>query len=297
MDSINRIKELTKLLNQARDEYYNHSHSKISDYEYDDLFDELEKLEDETKFIMNNSPTCTVGYEVKSKLEKVKHNHHMLSLDKTKSVEELKKFASDKDCLLMLKLDGLTVSLKYSNGELISAETRGDGIVGEDITHNAKVISNIPKHIDFKGELIVDGEAIITYDDFEKINSKLPEDKKYKNPRNLVSGSIRQLDSKIAKERNIKFVAWKVIKGIDKNDFSDRLNDVSLLGFKTVPLVYLENDCDLSNIENHIEFLKDIAKEKGYPIDGLVATYDDIAYGESLGQTGHHPKHSLAFKF
>ena len=220
MDKIKRIKELAEQLNQYRDSYYNNSVSEISDYEYDNLFDELKKLEEETGIIMSNSPIHTVGYEVKSKLEKVKHSHPMLSLDKTKSVDDLKKFAYDKDCLLMCKMDGLTVLLTYENGELVQAETRGNGEEGEIITHNAKVFENIPLHIDYTGHLEVEGEAIITYKDFEKINSKLPDDDKYKNPRNLVSGSVRQLNSNVATHRHIKFIVWKVpkIENDIKND-------------------------------------------------------------------------------
>lgn len=293
MDKVKRIKELTKQLNHYRDSYYNNSVSEISDYEYDNLFDELKKLEEETNIIMANSPTQTVGYEVKSKLEKVKHSHLMLSLDKTKSVDDLKKFADDKDCLLMCKMDGLTVLLTYENGELIQAETRGNGEEGEIITHNAKVFENIPLHIDYTGHLEIEGEAIITYDDFEKINSKLPEDEKYKNTRNLVSGSVRQLDSGIAAQRHIKFVAWKI--PTEKDYMLAGFQDAEELGFEIVPYILVKGfEC---HYNEYIEYLKDIASKNGYPIDGLVMTYNDISYGESLGMTGHHPKHSLAFKF
>lgn len=302
MDKVKRIKELTQKLNQYRDSYYNDSVSEISDHEYDELFDELKQLEEETNIVMANSPTHTVGYEVKSKLEKVKHSHLMLSLDKTKSVDDLKKFAGDKNCILMCKMDGLTVLLTYENGELIQAETRGNGEEGEIITHNAKVFENIPLHIDYTGHLEVEGEAIITYSDFEKINSKLPENEKYKNPRNLVSGSVRQLDSNIAAQRHIKFIAWKV-PNIEDNIKSDnsilfRLNYIGDLGFDIVPFYsYTNCSSDKENIYNMIISLQDRAKKLGYPIDGLVVAYDDISYGESLGTTGHHPKHSLAYKF
>ena len=302
MDKVKRIKELTQQLNQYRDSYYNNSVSEISDHEYDDLFDEFKRLEDETNIVMANSPTYTVGYEVKSKLEKVKHSHLMLSLDKTKSVDDLKKFAGDKNCILMCKMDGLTVLLTYENGELIQAETRGNGEEGEIITHNAKVFENIPLHIDYTGHLEVEGEAIITYSDFEKINSKLPENEKYKNPRNLVSGSVRQLDSNIAAQRHIKFIAWKVPNIEDKiksdNSILFRLNYIGDLGFDIVPFYsYTNCSSDKENIYNMIISLQDRAKKLGYPIDGLVVAYDDISYGESLGTTGHHPKHSLAYKF
>lgn len=302
MDKVKRIKELTQKLNQYRDSYYNDSVSEISDHEYDELFDELKQLEEETNIVMANSPTHTVGYEVKSKLEKVKHSHPMLSLDKTKSVDDLKKFAGDKNCLLMCKMDGLTVLLTYENGELIQAETRGNGEEGEIITHNARVFENIPAHIDYTGHLEVEGEAIITYGDFEIINSKLLENEKYKNTRNLVSGSVRQLDSNIAAQRHIKFITWKVPNIEDKiksdNSILFRLNYIKDLGFDIVPFYsYTNCSSDKENINNMITSLQDRAKYLGYPIDGLVVTYDDISYGESLGTTGHHPKHSLAYKF
>ena len=302
MDKVKRIKELTQKLNQYRDSYYNDSVSEISDHEYDELFDELKQLEEETNIVMANSPTHTVGYEVKSKLEKVKHSHPMLSLDKTKSVDDLKKFVGDKNCLLMCKMDGLTVLLTYENGELIQAETRGNGEEGEIITHNARVFENIPAHIDYTGHLEVEGEAIITYGDFEIINSKLLENEKYKNTRNLVSGSVRQLDSNIAAQRHIKFITWKVPNIEDKiksdNSILFRLNYIKDLGFDIVPFYsYTNCSSDKENINNMIISLQDRAKYLGYPIDGLVVTYDDISYGESLGTTGHHPKHSLAYKF
>ena len=299
LDKINRLKELTEQLNHYRDSYYNHSESLVSDKQYDDLFDELQTLEEETGIVMSNSPTKTVGYEVKSKLEKVKHSHPMLSLNKTKSIDELKKFANNRDCLLMCKMDGLTVLLTYENGELIQAETRGNGEEGEIITHNAKVFDNIPVHIDYAGRLEVEGEAIITYDDFEKINSKLLENEKYKNPRNLVSGSVRQLDSNIAAQRHIKFIAWKVPYVIKEKyaikTMVDRFSLIEELGFETVPQVIIKSWEE--HYDEYINRLKEISKEKGFPIDGLVMTYNDISYGESLGMTGHHPKHSLAYKF
>ena len=299
MKRINRIKQLTQLLNEYRDSYYNDSISKVSDHEYDILFDELKKLEEETEVVMTNSPTHTVGYEVKSGLKKVKHSHPMLSLDKTKSVDDLKKFASGKDCLLMCKMDGLSILLTYEKGDLVKAETRGNGEIGEDVTHNAKVFKNIPLHINYTHHLEVEGEAIITYDDFQKINDNLPDDKKYANPRNLANGSVRQLDNKISAQRQIKFIVWKIIE----DDFLKKNNNTmfgnfqlaEFLGFDVVPYTYILGS--KNNYENHIEYLKKIAEEKKYPIDGLVITYDDMTYGESLGATGHHPKHSLAFKF
>lgn len=297
MYKVKRIQELVKQLNEYRDVYYNEARSDVSDAEYDRLFDELSELENETGVVYTNSPTQTVGYEVKSELEKVEHSHPMLSLDKTKSVDDLVKFAGDKDCILSLKMDGLTCLLTYENGELVQGETRGDGEIGELITHNAKVFENIPLSIDYKGHFEIEGEAIITYDDFNKINESLSEDKKYKNPRNLASGSVRQLDSKIASQRHIKFIAWKVPTEVASNSFINRLQYAAELGFDTVPFLPIRGNSNAEFINIVIEQLQRRANERSFPIDGLVATYNDITYGESLGMTGHHPKHSIAFKF
>lgn len=296
MEKINRVRELVSKLNKYRDSYYNDSDSQISDYEYDILFDELKKLEDETGCVMSNSPTQTVGYEVKSALEKHKHSHPMLSLDKTKSVSDLIKFAGDRDCLLMHKLDGLTVLLTYENGILELAETRGNVEEGEIITHNAKVFKNIPLTIPYKGHFEIEGEAIITYGDFEKINSKLPDDKKFKNPRNLVSGSVRQLDSSIAANRNIQFIVWKIPTDLG-DTYTDRFEKAREFGFDVVENITI---CKYDSAEDYDKYtykLKTISTEFGIPIDGLVVTYNDIQYGESLGTTGHHPRHSIAYKF
>ena len=303
MSKIDRIKELVELLNHYRNEYYNNSYSEISDFEYDKLFDELSKLESETGFIMAVSPTQTVGYEVKSELKKVKHNHPMLSLDKTKSVDDVIKFLDNKDGLVMAKMDGLTCSLRYLNGQLVSAETRGNGEVGEDILHCAKTIKNIPLQIECLDEIVVDGEVIITYDDFDKINESLPDDKKYKNPRNLATGSIRQLDSSIAAQRNMRFIAWKLVSGwmygtYNRHSFKDRLHLLDRLGFDVVSLVEIPHDLiSYNKIQKDIDWIKNDSKECRYPIDGCVFSYDDVAYGESLGATGHHLRSQLAFKF
>lgn len=297
MYKVKRIQELVKQLNEYRDVYYNEARSDVSDAEYDRLFDELSELENETGVVYTNSPTQTVGYEVKSELEKVEHSHPMLSLDKTKSVDDLVKFAGDKDCILSLKMDGLTCLLTYENGELVQGETRGDGEIGELITHNAKVFENIPLSIDYKGHFEIEGEAIITYDDFNKINESLPEDKKYKNPRNLASGSVRQLDNRVAAQRHIKFIAWKVPTDIASSSFINRLQYALDIGFDTVPFLPIRGNCNAEFINIVVEQLRKRANEKSFPIDGLVATYNDITYGESLGMTGHHPKHSIAFKF
>lgn len=289
MDKIKRLKELTEQLNYYRDSYYNNSESLISDKQYDDLFDELQSLEEETGIVMSNSPTKTVGYEVKSKLEKVKHSHPMLSLDKTKSTDDLVKFSDGKDCIISLKLDGLTVLNTYDNGVLCQSETRGNGEEGEIITHNAKVFDNLPLNIPLDKKFEIEGEAIITQSDFEKINVN----GEYKNCRNLASGSVRQLDSNITKDRHVRFIAWKIPFGV--TTYSKGFEIAAQYGFEVVP--YVKYNSKYDDIEKTIEVLKNIAKEKSLPIDGLVITYNNIEYGKSLGMTGHHPKHSLAFKF
>lgn len=292
------MKEIIRRLNEASDAYYNTGHPIMTDAEWDRLFDKLKEMEEKTGIIMAGSPTQKVGYEVKSSLSKVRHTVPMLSLNKTKSIDDLNKFKGSRPILLSLKMDGLSCRLTYKNGNLWRAETRGNGEIGEDITHNAMVIENIPKVInkdDFPDYYEIDGEIIITYDDFEKINANLPEGEKYKNPRNLASGSIRQLDSKIAASRHMRFVAWKVITN-DGESYADRLGYASRYGFTIVP--YRFYDVDEYIDEYEINELKEIAMENhSYPIDGLVATYDDISYGDSLGSTSKFPKHSLAFKF
>lgn len=295
LDNINiaKIKSLVSKLNSYSNAYYNEQPI-VSDREYDELFDELLLLENTTGFVMSNSPTQRVGFEVKGSLQKVKHSHPMLSLAKTKSIDDLKLFIKKYDTLASLKLDGLTVLLTYENGELIRAETRGNGEEGEDITHNARVFQNIPLCISYKKHLEVEGEAIITYGSFNKINEKLPNSEKYKNPRNLVSGSVRQLDSQVAADRDVRFIAWKVPSLLNINKYSDRLKFAYDLGFEVVPWVSEFTDTD---IEEKIDNLKNIANEYEYPIDGIVVTYNDIPFAESLGTTSHHPKHSIAYKF
>lgn len=293
MNKVNRTKELIEQLNKASDAYYNSGNPIMTDYEWDNLYDELVKLEEETGVIYPNSPTQQVGYEVKTKLEKVTHSHPMLSLGKTKSVNDLVKFSNGRDCIISLKMDGLTVLNTYEDGKLTQSETRGNGEVGELITHNAKVFDNLPVSIDMDKKFEIEGEAIITKEDFHNINLKLKDGEKYKNPRNLASGSVRQLDSKIAKDRHVKFIAWKIPYGFAK--FTDSFKFAEELGFDVVP--YSKYNSKTDDVNVIVEYLKNLADVKGYPIDGLVITYDDVEYGKSLGNTGHHPRHSLAFKF
>ena len=303
MDKIYRMKELVGVLHKASIAYYRDNNPIMTDKQYDDLYDELESLERESGVVLNGSPTQKVGTEVVSALEKVKHTHPMLSLAKTKSIDELAKFYNNNDCILSLKMDGLTICLTYDSGVLTKAETRGDGNIGELVTHTAKVFDNIPLIINTKEHYEIEGEAIITYDDFEKINQSLPPDKKYKNPRNLAAGSVRQLDSSIAAKRHLKFIAWKV--PTEDYSMTAGLKKARQLGFTIVPYAYLWSDQyqelsieDLRGVfEEQIKVLKDMAGELGYPIDGLVLAYDNIQYGKSLGMTGHHPKHSIAYKF
>lgn len=285
MNKIDRIKELTELLNKASDSYYNTGDTIMEDHEFDTLLEELRSLEQETGFVMMASPTHKVGYEVKSELQKVAHNHPMLSLAKTKDWNEFIIYFGSKDVIGMLKMDGLTCSLRYVNGELVSAETRGNGEIGEDILHNIKTVKTVPQKIPYKDELIVDGEIICTYEDFEPFSTE------YKNPRNFASGSIRLLDSNECAKRPLTFVAWNVIKGFDnENSFLRKLVLIDELGFTVVPWTS-SFDWDAK------EFLVNKAKKLGYPIDGLVGRFDDIKYGEGLGATSHHSNAAYAFKF
>lgn len=285
IDIVKRVKEL----NAASEAYYNGNKPIMSDYEFDCKFDELKKWEEETGIVLSNSPTQNVGYDVVSNLEKTTHSHPMLSLGKTKSVDDLIKFSSGKDCVISLKMDGLTVLNTYENGKLQKSETRGNGEVGEVITHNAKVFDNFPINIPFDKKFEIEGEAIITKNDFERINTN----GEYKTCRNLASGSVRQLDSKIAKDRHVHFVAWKVPFGL--TTYTEGFRIAKEYGFEVVPYVTYNSSTD--DINEKIEQLKTIADEKSYPIDGLVISYNNVEYGKVLGMTGHHPKHSLAFKF
>lgn len=291
MDKTQRIRELVESLNYYRDQYYNHSNSVISDFEYDKLFDELDALEKETGFVMTVSPTQAVGYEVKSELTKVKHNHPMLSLDKTKDIEQIKAFVGDKDWIAMLKMDGLTLSLLYESGRLVRAETRGDGNIGEDVTHNAMVIPSIPKTIPYAGRLVIDGEVICKFDDFEEFVDE------YKNARNFASGSIRLLDSEECAKRKLTFVAWDAIGGCAYGDFDCKtlLSKLCMLmdfNFIVVPCMQT-----MPNVERTVDLLKEDADIYHYPIDGVVFKWNNCAEYESAGRTEHHFRGGLAYKF
>ena len=281
----NKIRELIEYLN-FHTRFYNEGNSKISDADWDQKYFELQELEKKYLIYFNDSPTQSISYKVVNSLEKVAHNHDMLSLEKTKSLNEVKDFLGNVPYLAMCKMDGLTCSLKYENGYLVSAETRGNGKVGENILHNAKVIPSIPKRIPYTDTLIIDGEIICTKKDFEEFENE------YANPRNFASGSIRLLDSNECSKRKLRFVAWDVIEGLEDSNFlTDKFVTLSEFGFTIVPY-YVYNDC-----EEEINKLTLEAEKLYYPIDGIVFKFDDIEYGCSLGQTSHHFKNALAFKF
>lgn len=290
----NEIRNLIEYLNQRTKEY-DEGHPTITDTEWDEKYFKLKDLEDKFRIIYNDSPTQSISYEVVNSLKKSEHNHSMLSLDKTKSIEEVASFIGKKESIAMLKMDGLTCSLKYSNGQLISAETRGNGLIGEDILHNAKVINSIPKYINYSDDLIIDGEVVCLIDDFEEFKEE------YKNPRNFASGSIRLLDSKECAKRKLTFIAWDVIEGFDFiKTVSGKLKSIEKLGFSIVPFCsYQTESADNSQIElaTIIERLKETANQIYYPIDGIVFKFDNIEYGKSLGFTAHHFKNAIAFKF
>ena len=309
------MRRLVADLNRYSASYYNDNISLISDKEYDELFDELLALEKETGIAYSDSPTQRVGYTVKSSLTKVRHNHPLLSLGKTTDIEEFAAFFGDKPVTVSAKLDGLTCSLLYRDGVLVSGESRGNGEEGEDITHNVRTFVNLPQRIPFKGQLIVDGECIIDYDTFERI--KREEDTEYKNPRNLVSGTVRQLDSSVCSRRGVRFIAWKLWSALDEKgnaipeskSFKEGFQWLNALGFEVVPYIYcnnsinninninIENNTENNTIENAVLSIRGICSESGLPIDGICGAFDDVDYGLSLGSTGHHPRHSLAFKF
>ena len=299
MNKVERIKELVQTLNKACDAYYNTDKELMSNYEYDKLYDQLVELEKETNFVMSNSPTQRAGYVVQDNLKKSVHKYPMLSLDKTKKAEDLISFVGDRntymDSLLMFKMDGLTCAVTYdTEGNLILCETRGNGEVGSDITENAKTFVNLPKKINHKGGLVVFGEAIIDYPTFYSVNGKLPEGSKYKNPRNLVAGSVQVLDSKVCAERGVRFIAWRLVDGYNENSFGYRLDYLETLGFEVVPWIWMKTTKE--EIEQQLEEGRKTANELGLPIDGMVCSFDDTSYLLSLGSTSHHLRGQLAWK-
>ena len=297
MDKLERIKELVELLNKAGKSYYSEGQEIMSNYEYDAMYDELKKLEEETGCVLSNSPTVNVGYEVLSELPKERHDSPMLSLDKTKDREALRDWLGEQKGVLSWKLDGLTIVLTYEDGKLSKAVTRGNGEIGEIITNNARVFKNVPVTIPYKGKLVLRGEAIITYSDFNRINEEIPEmDAKYKNPRNLCSGSVRQLNNKITKERNVNFFAFALVSAdnVDfKNSRAYQFEWLKKQGFEVVEYKMVDRD----NIIDTIAWFEKTIVNNDFPSDGLVIIYDDIAYGESLGRTAKFPRNAMAFKW
>ena len=292
-----RMQELVTLLNRAAKAYYQDAQEIMSNLEYDRLYDELTKLEAELGITLSDSPTVNVGYEVLSELPKERHESPMLSLDKTKEVQDLKRFVGDQKAMMSWKMDGLTIVLTYRDGTLFKAVTRGNGEVGEVITNNARVFKNIPLKISYQGELILRGEAIIGYKDFEKINEEIADiDARYKNPRNLCSGSVRQLNNEITAKRNVRFYAFTLVQadGVDFHNSREKQMDwLREQGFEVVEHVMVTRD----QVEDAVaEFSRKIV-DNDFPSDGLVLVYDDIAYGRSLGRTAKFPRNSYAFKW
>ncbi len=288
-----RMKELNELLAKASDAYYNTGVEIMSDHEYDALYDELAALEKETGIILSGSRTQKVGFDPVSSLKKVRHTSKMLSLEKTKSISALKEWLGTSTGFLSWKLDGLTIVLTYDNGNLTQAVTRGNGEIGEDITQNARHIIGIPTSVSCKEHLVVRGESLMKYSDFERINSELEDGAKYKNPRNLCVGTVRNLDPKITAERNINFFAFNLVEGSECNSFAERIDILKALGFQCVYGV----KTDGAELETHVqEFEQDIVKNE-FPSDGLVLMFDDVKYGKSLGETSHAPRNGIAFKW
>ena len=297
MDKMKRMQELVELLNKAGKAYYQDAQEIMSNYEYDALYDELKGLEEELGTVMASSPTVNVGYEVLSELPKERHESPMLSLDKTKEVARLKEFVGDQMAVISWKMDGLTIVLTYRDGELFKAVTRGNGEVGEVITNNAKVFKNVPLHIPYKWELILRGEAVIGYKDFERINEEIDDvDAKYKNPRNLCSGSVRQLNNKITAQRNVKFYAFTLVRAENVDFHNSRKEQLDWLehqGFDVVEHYLVTRE----ELDEKVAFFAEKIVENDFPSDGLVLVYDDIAYGQSLGRTAKFPRDSFAFKW
>ena len=292
-----RMQELVELLNRAAKAYYQDADEIMSNYEYDALYDELQALEAQTGVTLSSSPTVNVGYEILSELPKERHPSPMLSLDKTKDVAGLQAFAGDQKVVMSWKRDGLTIVLTYRDGGLVKAVTRGNGEVGEVITANARTFKNLPLQIPYKGELVLRGEAVIGYKDFEKINEEIAEvDAKYKNPRNLCSGSVRQLNSEITAKRNVKFYGFSLVQaeGVDfHNSRAAQLDWLASQGFEVVEHIVVSRE----EIPNEVIKFSEKIVSNDFPSDGLVLIYDDVAYGQSLGRTSKFPRDSFAFKW
>ncbi len=294
--TMERMRQLIDILNRASEAYYQKDSEIMSDFQYDRLYDELVSLEAETGIVLSDSPTRNVGHKVLSALTKVRHESRMLSLDKTKEVGRLKEFLGSEEGILSYKMDGLTVVLTYNNGELVQAVTRGNGEIGEDITHNAVFFRNIPLKLGFKGEMVIRGEAVISFEDFDRINENLAPEEKYKNPRNLCSGTVRQLNSEISAGRNVNFIAFSLVKaeGMTFGDSkAERLDYLEKMGFTAVERKIVTSD----NIEESVREFENRIPQNKYATDGLVLTYNSMEYSQSLGATAKFPRDSIAFKW
>lgn len=299
-----RIHELVQKLNRYRYEYYNEDSPSVSDAVYDHLYDELSRLEKECGIILANSPTQTVGYKTVGSLPTINHSIPLLSLDKTKSVHELISFLNGQSALLMLKLDGLTIKLVYENGELLEGSTRGDGDVGEIITHNLPAFRNIPKTIPYKSRLVVTGEGFIHKSVFERLKNTLvgSNGKRYRNARNLASGSIRCLDSAVCLKREVNFYAFHVLEGLEEfpdliDSRSKKLLSLIAYGFQVCPFQAISPDITVEDLEARINTMTNLADLSDIPVDGMVLRFDSLSYSAGLGRTGHHYRDGIAYKF
>lgn len=292
MINVDIMKDLIEKLNYYTKKY-DEGHPEISDKQWDDMYFQLQELEKESGIILTNSPTNHIDYQIINSLTKVKHNHPMLSLQKTKDIKEVYQFLKGQDSIAMAKMDGLTCSLLYENGSLIRAETRGNGFIGEDITHNIYFTKGVPLHIPIQEQVIIDGEIICTYNDFSSFESI------YKNPRNFASGSIRLLNSEESANRHLTFIAWDAISGIEKNTLTDKLIYLDQLGFNIVPSIPIIKEIlsSTNELQHIINLIQETAKDFSYPIDGVVFKYDDCNYYQELGFTSHHAKGGIGFKF
>ena len=291
---LDMMRGMVSILNEASDRYYNGKSPIMTDEQFDMRLADLKQLEEETGVVLSNSPTINVGYRVLTELNERTHSHPMLSLEKCHTVDELIKFMNNKDTIASIKLDGLTCSLTYKDGVLVSAETRGNGYIGSDITEHIKQFKNVPFKINKDGTYIVDGEAIITDEDFAEINK----DGEYKNSRNLAAGTLSVLDTSLVAKRRLRFFAWDIIEG-GGNNLGENLNEAEALGFEIVPFWYNANSpaaLNPNNLQSNIDYVFDYAKENGYPCDGVVFKFNDIEYGKSLGATSHHFKNGIAYK-
>ena len=293
-----RMKYLVDKLNEYRHLYYNCNDPVVSDEVYDRMYDELKALEKETDIVNSNSPTSTVGWKPVSELKQIHHPIPLLSLDKQKNIDEIIKFIKKSDSSLMYKLDGLTVRLDYENGELVAAGTRGDGEVGEDITHNIPAFLNVPLKISHKDRLSVSGEAFIFRDKFDEMNKLLPDEKKYKGPRNLAAGTVRAFEPRLCRERGVNFYAFNVLEGFEGiTSKLERLDMLEELGFSVCRRMMLKKDIDAKQLEDLFDEMKAEAERAKFPIDGMVIQYDDVAFSKSLGHTGHHYRDGYAYKY